>query len=220
MGRVVRLNSASGGASSSGAAGVTLDDIEDTFFTRRKLQEISLDSSGLDAIEFKDLDTEQYDQFHIRCSRVHTANNVNFVYYGGMEGSTRLTGQNWSASGYYGTQFFSNNTSGEMYTFGQNNTLDDASDTNTFKVFEFNLYFPDPNASSSIPNMIVGDYRFYHGQSGGYQSRSGWANWRTLLQNSAVPNGFYFRPSGGNWTSDDSHPSIYTIYGTKRRTPS
>ena len=219
MGRVVRLNSASGGASSSAAAGLTLDDVENAFFARRKLQEISVDGTGLDAIEFSELDTEQYDQFHIRCSRVHTSNNQNFVYYGGMEGSNRLTSQSWSAAGHRGGSFFSNNTSGEMYTFGQNNALDDAYDTNTFKVFEFNLYFPDPNASNSIPSMMVGDYTFYHGQSGGYQARSGWANWRTQLQSGAVPNGFYFRPSGGNWTSDDGHPSIYTIYGTKRRTP-
>jgi hypothetical protein len=219
MGRSLRLNSSSGGASASSSSGITLDDVEDAFFSRRKLQEVALDASGVDAIEFKDLDTEQYDHFHIRCSRVHTQNNSNFVYFGCMNGTTRITAQNWSTSGYWGTSFFANNTSGEAYTFSQNNTLDDAEAVNSFKVFEFNLYFPDPNASNSIPSMVVGDYTFWHGQSGGYQTRSGYANWRTQLQNSAVPNGFYFRPSNGNWTQDDDHPSIYTIYGTKRRKP-
>lgn len=218
MGRNLRLNSSSGGSSSSGSSGITLDEIEDAFFSRRKLQEIAVAGNSFDAIEFTDLDTEQYDQFHIRCSRVHFSTSVSYLHYGGMEGSTRLTSQSWSASGYYGTSFFSNNTSGEMYTFGSNNTFNDSYEPNSFKVMEFNLYFPDPAASNQIPNMISGDYTVWHAMTGGYQGYSGWANWRTTI-NSAVPNGFYLKPNTGNFTEDDSSPSIYTIYGTKRRKP-
>ena len=219
MGRSLRLNSSSGGAASSGSSGITLDEVEDAFFTRRKLQEIAVDTAGLSAIEFTDLDTQQYDHFHIRCSRVHTSSNVTYLKYGGMEGASRLTSQSWSASGYYGTTFFSNNTSGEMYTFGSNNTFDDSYQPSSFKVIEFNLYFPDPNSGSTIPSVLVGDCTVWQADQGGYQNRSGYANWRTKIGSGALPNGFYFRPNTGNFSEDDSSPSIYTIYGTKRRKP-
>ena len=215
MGRTIRLNTSGGGASST-TSGISLDDVENAFFTRRKLQEIKLDSTGLNAIEFPNLDTETYDTFHIRCSRVHTQYNTAYIFYGGMEGTSRITQQSWSASGFYGSTFFNNNSSGESYTFGQNTTLDDADESDSFKVFEFNLYFPDPSSANAIPNSIVGDYTFWHAMSGGYQGRSGWGNWR-MTANSETPNGFYLRNSNGNFTEDDTSPSIYTIYGTKRR---
>ena len=216
MGRTIRTNTSGGGASAT-TAGLTLDDIENAFFTRRKLQEIKVDGSGTDVIEFTNLDTDKYESFQVRCQRLHTSQQVNYLFFGCMNGSSRVTAQSWSQIGFRGNTAFSGNSSGEMYTTGQNNTFSEAHNSGSYKILEFNFYVPHPNSDDDIKKGVTGDFFNYHGLQGGYQGNdTSRCRWFTKLTSDTC-NGFYLRTPSGTFSEDDGADSFYTIYGTKRR---
>jgi len=216
MGRTLRTNTSGGGASASASAGLTLDDIENTFLTRRKLQQISYDSGGDTLAEFPNLDTEQYESFHLRCQRLKFSSNTTYLFFGAMENESRVTSQSWSNFGKYGNSADSTNTSGEMYTNAQQNQFDDAHQDGSFKVIEFNFHVPPPTSQAAHSRSISGDYSIIHGYEGGYQDRSGYGRFYSKL-NSAVCNGFYLRSPAGSFHSANDADTIFTLYGTKRR---
>ena len=216
MGRTIRTNTSGGGASAT-TAGLTLDDIENAFFTRRKLQEIKVDSSGTDVIEFTNLDTDKYESFQVRCQRLHMSQQVGYLFFGCMNGSSRVTTQSWSQIGFQGNTAFTSNTSGEMYTAGSNDTFSEADNSGSYKILEFNFYVPDPNSDDSTKRGVTGDFFNYYGLEGGYQTNStSRCRWFTKLTSDTC-NGFYLRTPSGTFSAADGADSFYTIYGTKRR---
>ena len=216
MGRTLRINSSGGGAVSA-TAGLTLDDIENAFFSRRKLQEIVFDSSGSNLAEFPNLDTEQYESFHLRCQRLQLTHNNSFLYFGAMQDTSRITSQSWSNNGRGGTSFANTNTSGEMYTNNQYNQFDDAYSDGSFKVIEFNFHVPHPSSDAPLNRSISGDYIIHIGIEGGYQQRSGEGRFHSKFNSGNICNGFFLRSPNGNFHSSNNADTIFTLYGTKRR---
>lgn len=217
MGRTLRTNSSGGGASSAATAGLTLDDIENTFFTRRKLQEIVFDSGGSNLAEFPNLDTEQYESFHLRCQRLKISTNNSFLYFGAMQDASRITAQSWTNQGRSGTSFENSNTSGEMYTNNMNNQFDDAYNDGSFKVIEFNFHVPHPSSDAPLNRSMSGDYVMHIGLEGGYHQRSGEGRFHSKFNSGNVCNGVYLKLPSGNFHSDNNADTIFTLYGTKRR---
>jgi hypothetical protein len=225
MGRTLRTNSSSGGAPSSSAEGLTLDDISTAFDAPRLLQTKDITTSQgtpSDPIKFTSLDTTTYSHFRLRIDHMGGNNDAMWITMGPMYGSTQANPSHWS-QGYWrsGNSGTSAESSGRHYLANSYDLMYGQSYEWSALFMNIDFYWCDPSTpATAVNHTVCGSVE--KGITYNYPQRAlieHW-EWRGNTNHSAHPDGIWIAAQNGfnkHQSGSGAYPMRMTLYGNKRR---
>ena len=214
MGRTLRTNSSSGGASTS--AGLTLDDISTAFDAPRLLKTVDV-LSPLASLEFTNLDTTTYEHFRLHIDHMG-GQNANWMQAGPMSGAAQHN-PNYRTAAYWRALTNGDNQQGTgvYYPYASSDMMGGAASTSSNIRMVWDFYWPDPSVGVSSNNAtIAGSVWRTPSYSYGHKSFFEMFEWR----NSAHRDGFWLAPQTGfnkHGNGNGAYPMRCTLFGNKRR---